>query len=261
MIETARKLGEIKSEKIVPVFRRETKHNLDGSVKKTHPNAVEGKSSRVRPIKDDEDFKKFIGYFRRRIAEATTPKKRLAALRNYAIIMMGFTTGLRCSDIICRKWSDVYKPNWTFRSAIVCKQQKTGKYGEFFLTDTVTEAIEAYRAEMCSVDYDGYMFPAMHKTAPSPYLDRHTAWKMVKTAAAECGFEINVGTHSLRKTFGYKGMVAHQGDAFFLATLMRIFGHSSEEITIRYCGLEEEENQKVFNSISGLYEELVGKEE
>ena len=260
MVETAKTL-EIQSEKIVPVFRRETKYNLDGSIKKTHPNAVEGRSSRVRPIKDDDDFKKFVGYFQRRIDEATTPKKKLAALRNYCIIMMGFTTGLRCSDIICRKWADIYKPDWSFRPAIVCKQQKTGKYGEFFITAPVKSAVEAYRLAMPAVDYDGYMFPAMHKTAPSPYLDRHTAWKMVKTAAAECGFDINVGTHSLRKTFGYKGMVAHQGDAFFLATLMRIFGHSSEEITIRYCGLEEEENQRVFNSVSEMYEDILGKEE
>ena len=40
MVEAAKTL-EIQSEKIVPVFWRETKYNLDGSVKRTHPNTVE----------------------------------------------------------------------------------------------------------------------------------------------------------------------------------------------------------------------------
>lgn len=260
MISTAEKIKR-ESPKIVPVFQRETKYNLDGSVKRTHPNAVEGKSCRVRPIKEDEDFRKFIGFFRNKIETATTCKKRLAARRNYAIIMMGFCTGLRVSDIIQRKWCDLYKADWTFRTAIICKQQKTGKYGEFFISEAVKAPIEEYRREMGAVAYDGYMFPAMHKSAPSPYIDRHTAWKMVKEAAEGCGFDINVGTHSLRKTFGYKSMVAHQGDAFFLATLMRIFGHSSEEITLRYCGLEEEENREVFNSVGDIYGSILGKEE
>lgn len=46
-----------------------------------------------------------------------------------------------------------------------------------------------------------------------------------------------IGTHTMRKTFGYKYYRQFRD----IPTLMRILNHSSQAVTIRYIGLEEEE--------------------
>lgn len=237
------------------------KYRLDGEVKRTHPNAVVGRSTKVRPLKESADFAKFVNYFRSRAYDTSLSKsKRTSACRDYAIIMMGFTSGLRVSDIICRKWSDLYKSDWTFRPSIVCRQQKTGKYGEFWINGTMKEAVEYYRGVARPASVEDYMFPSGSASADAPYINRRTPWLAIKTAASACDIDLNLGTHSLRKTFGYKNTVAHKDDAFFLATLMQIFGHSSESITLRYIGIEEDEQKKVFNELDNLYaSELGGK--
>ena len=53
----------------------------------------------------------------------------------------------------------------------------------------------------------------------------------------EIGLTINIGTHSMRKTFGF----------FFykqfndIALLQKILNHSSPAITLRYIGIAQEE--------------------
>jgi len=45
-----------------------------------------------------------------------------------------------------------------------------------------------------------------------------------------------IGTHSMRKTFGYWHYQKNQD----VRMLMEIFGHSTEEITLRYIGVTNE---------------------
>ena len=46
----------------------------------------------------------------------------------------------------------------------------------------------------------------------------------------------NLGTHTLRKTFGFH-YYNQTGD---IATLMQMFNHSKEEVTLRYIGITQE---------------------
>lgn len=49
--------------------------------------------------------------------------------------------------------------------------------------------------------------------------------------------EEKIGTHTLRKTFGY-----HHYEKFKdVVMLQKIFNHSSTEITLRYIGIEQDE--------------------
>ena len=57
-------------------------------------------------------------------------------------------------------------------------------------------------------------------------LDRRTVDWILKTAAIECGIE-NIGTHSMRKTFGYH----YYKKTKDVAMLMDLFNHSSPAIT------------------------------
>jgi len=48
-----------------------------------------------------------------------------------------------------------------------------------------------------------------------------------------------IGTHTLRKTFGY----TYYQKTKDLTALMKILNHSSQSVTLRYIGIEEEELQ------------------
>ena len=69
----------------------------------------------------------------------------------------------------------------------------------------------------------------------------------MKKAAKAVGVPYNVGTHSLRKTFGYR-YYKTTGD---LDTLQRIFNHSSSLITMRYIGLDAEILKAAYERVNG----------
>jgi integrase len=54
-------------------------------------------------------------------------------------------------------------------------------------------------------------------------------------AAAAVGLE-DIGTHTLRKTFGYH----HYQQNKDVAILQQIFNHSSPSITLRYIGINQD---------------------
>ena len=65
-------------------------------------------------------------------------------------------------------------------------------------------------------------------------ISREYAYRVIHEAGEAFGLD-NLGTHTMRKTFGYH---------FYLQTkdivlLMRIFNHSDEKKTLRYIGIEQ----------------------
>lgn len=74
-------------------------------------------------------------------------------------------------------------------------------------------------------------------------ISRYMAYKILNETASMFGLE-NIGTHTLRKTFGYH-FYNQTKDA---ATLRLIFNHSSDAVTLRYIGiLQESINTKIDN--------------
>lgn len=70
--------------------------------------------------------------------------------------------------------------------------------------------------------------------------------KKLKDAAKACGIKQNIGTHTLRKTFGY----FHYQSNHDIVFLQRLFGHSSALITMRYIGIADEEEKKAYHDVS-----------
>jgi len=58
------------------------------------------------------------------------------------------------------------------------------------------------------------------------------AYKIIRGAAKELDLE-EIGTHSMRKTFGYRLYLETKD----IALLMDHFNHSEEKVTLRYVGL------------------------
>ena len=147
--------------------------------------------------------------------------------RDVMLFTLGINSGLRISDLVGLTVDDV-KP------VMELVEQKTGKFKRFSLSTEVYSALVEY-AKKCK----HWLFPS--RTGDS-HITTTQAWRRIKAASIKCGLE-NIGTHSMRKTFGYhayrKGVP--------IAYLMAVFNHSSEAITMRYLGITTEElNTKVY---------------
>ena len=206
---------------------------------------LKGHSCKVRPIKDEEQLRSFIGYYKERANDG-----KLSTIRDYALITFGLFSGLRNSDIIERKWGDIFYENGEYRDCVRIMAKKTEKYGEFWITEPMKAVLDMYiKALGGAVDLDGYMFP----TRQSDHITYRRSLQIVKEGAKACGIQVNIGTHSLRKTFGYQSMQEHKDDAMFLATLMRLYGHSSEAVTLAYCGVDEDTTHELYSDVANSF--------
>jgi len=77
-------------------------------------------------------------------------------------------------------------------------------------------------------------------------LSRETVWRIINEAAKACGVEGPIGTHTMRKTFGYHFYQQTKD----VAMLQQIFGHSAPSITLRYIGINDDLIDNVLKNFS-----------
>ena len=162
----------------------------------------------------------------RKLEKIQEIKNRLAknGSRDVLLFSMGINTGLRISDLLPLKVGDVKG-----KREYVLKEQKTKKTKRIML-HAVMQDIEDYTRHMTD---DEYLFPSRKGDG---HISRVQAYRILNTAARDCGLE-EIGTHTLRKTFGYHFYRANQN----VAMLQQLFNHSSPAITLRYIGITQDE--------------------
>ncbi len=173
------------------------------------------------------------------------------SVRNELLFIFGINVGLRISDILKLKIEDLIKSNFkTVKDYVIITEKKTGKTKKFYIGDIVKKLVENYIKELPNVDMSNYVFQSRKgKNMP---ITRQRAYRILNDAAEMIGLvERNqkgviisgeIGTHTLRKTFGYH---AYQNGSS-LELLMDIFNHSSKSQTLRYIGITEEQKKEVY---------------
>jgi len=173
------------------------------------------------------------------------------SLRNELLFIFGINVGLRISDILKLKIEDLVKSNFkTVRDYVIITEKKTGKTKKFYIGDIVKKVIENYIKELSNLDMINYVFQS--RKGENMPITRQRAYRILNNAAEIIGLvEKNekgviicgeIGTHTLRKTFGYH---AYQNGSS-LELLMDIFNHSSKTQTLRYIGITEEQKKEVY---------------
>ena len=142
----------------------------------------------------------------------------------YIMYLVGIYSGLRISDILRLKVRDVRG-----KDKIKVREKKTGKEKAFPINKALAAALETYCEN--KRDYD-YLVPSARATNKA--ITREYAYRVMHEAGEYFGL-YNLGTHTLRKTFGYH---------FYMQTkdvvlLMRILNHTSQSQTLRYIGIEQ----------------------
>jgi len=149
--------------------------------------------------------------------------------RNYMMFILGINTGLRIGDLLKLKVNDVKE-----RTHIVLREQKSGKAKRFMINDRLKQEIDKYIQGMAD---DDYLFQS--QKGDNRPISRVQAYRILNGAAERIGLE-SIGTHTLRKTFGYW----HYQQYKDVALLQDLFNHSAPSITLRYIGINQDAMDK-----------------
>jgi len=113
---------------------------------------------------------------------------------------------------------------------ITINEKKTGKIKKVLIRKSLRKALDAYIND--KLDHE-YLFPSRkRKRGKVQPISANMAYKIIRGAAQELNLE-DIGTHSMRKTFGYKFYLETKD----IALLMELFNHTEESVTLRYVGL------------------------
>ena len=145
--------------------------------------------------------------------------------RDYLFFEVGINTGLRISDILKLKVSDIRGKYY-----IELKEQKTGKMKKFRMNSVLRSELENY---IVTKNDDNYVFESL-RTSGNP-LERTRAYRILNQAAKIAKLSIKIGTHTMRKTFGFHFYQQTKD----IALLQVLFNHSSPSVTLRYIGIDQ----------------------
>lgn len=227
----------------------EVRYNKDGSVDKRRCNKQAGVSSEVYGFTTKEEIQAMINVFDNHIDEAVGEQKKQIAHRNKMMFLIGINVGLRASDIIKVKWNFFLNEDGTFKDYYSLQPKKTRKQGKFvkmYFNKAVKKVIEDYIADYPIEDMNEYLFKSRKGNEP---ISEASLWRIVKNTAEEAGINKNIGSHSLRKTWGYHVWHEAKDKNKALVTLQFAFNHSSTQTTMKYIGLLDSEIEELFYSI------------
>lgn len=154
--------------------------------------------------------------------------------RDLCIFTLGVNWGLRGSDLLRLTIGQVryLKVGDTLR----LREKKTNKERVICINKNAYGAIQGLLKSMTvDVNESDYLFQSRKGKGK---LTIQTLNAMVKSWGREIKLKCNLGSHSLRKTFGTVNRLVYGTD---LTTLTKVFGHSSQAQTMKYIGLTETE--------------------
>lgn len=197
------------------VVQEEVIRSMETKAKKPlHKQNMKGALVDVQPLRtrqEIEDMKQSI--------------RRWCGERDWFLFIVGINTGLRISDIVPLKVKDV---QGNHVNVLEGKTQKKRRV----LWEEIRQEIEAYTRGMGSEDW---LFPSRRRDGKGHISETQAYRALVK--AGDMIDRSDIGTHTMRKTFGYHHYKRNKD----VAKLQEIFNHSAPSITMSYIGIRQDE--------------------
>lgn len=165
-------------------------------------------------------------------------KKHLSG-RNKLMFVLGINLGLRISDLLTLQVSHFLDKNGKVRKYVDLVEEKTSKKRRMAISPAIKKELKAHDLTEYS---EAYLFPSRKGGKP---IGRVQAYRVLNEAAQRANIE-EVGTHSLRKTFGYH---AYKGGVP-VSTIQKMFNHSSEKVTLAYIGITQDAIDEVYTTLN-----------
>jgi integrase len=177
------------------------------------------------PIRNAEDVKRIKEYF-------LTHGKECYRKRNHAIFCLGISTGMRASDLLALRISDVLGED-DIANEIVFREKKTGNIEHAQLNSDIQEILRDYLQSFEHEDEDGYLFPSQSMYGR---LGVKQLYRMFKNVQDDLHLGFHFSTHSLRKTFAYWTIRMHYYDQNIIFSLQDMLNHRDIKNTLYYSG-------------------------
>lgn len=199
----------------------------------------------TQPIRNQSDREAISGYFWRR------------NLRDYALFVFGIYTGRRIVDLVRLNVRDVAYIDKKCRFCIVERlkilEKKTGKFIDLLLHPSARRALSKYlRRRLKDAPSMGALLneplfksQKARRTDGQLRITQQHAWRILSSAAHACGLNYKIGTHSLRKTFGYQ----LYRNGINIELIQRLLNHSSPSITLSYIGITQDDMDEAILSL------------
>lgn len=223
-----------------------------GKIDRRRCNKVAGESSEVYPLRTDEEINSMLNIFNQHIQTAIGFNKQIAE-RDKMCFVIGINVGIRASDLCKLKWSfffdtdkdgnRIWKDHYKFQPK---KQRKAHKFVTLKFNKAVQIAINNYLEKYPVEDLDRYVFFSRKGDGA---ISEASLWRIVKEVAKEAGIMQNVGSHTLRKTWGYRIWNAAEDKDRALVLLQFALSHSDTRTTMKYIGILQDDIDELYDSI------------
>ena len=222
--------------------------------------------------------------------EAPTPKKQAAdplknpvdinrvsylltstgRYRDNLLFIMGCNFGLRIGDLLSLRIGHIINSDCSFKSEVRIQEEKTDKLRTCYMNTTVMDAAELYLSTITGeLNLNDYLFKSFSNNNSEAYYEALTSIgrsprrgvdsclstksveRMLKSVINdELGIDVHASTHLLRKTFAYHVIMNAPDRSRAIEFLQKIFGHSSQAITLHYAGITKEEVMTVCQNLT-----------
>ena len=176
----------------------------------------------VQPIRDKNLIEKIKIEFKK------------SSYRDYLLFTAGINTGLRISDLLNLKVNQVRD-----KTHIVIREEKTNKQKRFLINATLKQILDEFIRGMDNEE-------SQSRKGTNKPLTRTQAYRIINKVVLKIGIKDNIGTHTLRKTFGYHHYQKYKD----VAILQDIFNHSAPSVTLRYIGINDDMKDKTIQEFS-----------
>ena len=151
-------------------------------------------------------------------------KKSRHGARNHAMILIAYRHGLRASELVNLRWSDVDLE----RGTLYCRRAKGSRSSVHPLKCDEETALD--RMQRASKTHAGdYVF----RSERGERMTRSAFWRVVSQAGERAGLPVHAYAHLLRHSCGY--YLANKGCD--LRLIQDYLGHKQIQNTVRYTAL------------------------
>lgn len=193
-------------------------------------------------IKNPEDLKRIA----LRLKEVDYPA--------YILWTIAIGTGFRGGDLVKLTVSDIKKAIETGRISILEEKTEHSRKKKFEREEILpSKLLNLLKDYVYGKSDAAYIYPAPRSSGRGglkQHVRRDRLGKIYKNVAVELGIckeSETIGTHTPRKSYGYRQYIKHEKDINFV---QRLFGHAKRETTLAYIGVDDdigEDSAKTMN--------------
>lgn len=171
----------------------------------------------AQPIKEKDKIKQIQAILKRQ------------SYRDWLLFTLGINSGLHLHDLLSLKVGDLRG-----KSKTIVVERRTRKEKTLTINSSLRDSIHEYTMQL---EDNEFLFPSQRTNLP---IKRIRVYHILNDAAKQAGLP-DIGTHTLRKTFGYHLYQKTKN----IAVLQDLFNHSAPSVTLRYIGVTDGKKREI----------------